>query len=173
MVRWARAVLVLTFLLCSAAAGRSLVAITTWPSFRLGNDIGRFDWYFDVRWAGVSYWGEYGDSTFQQTYLDFEPSVGCNVALYDSLFTAYVGGALGSLLEFEDGAYSDRVNITLLLGGGIEWPLTAKLSIIGEYMLACGLTFFPETSSQLQYNTGLNLYSRPSLQLRYYIGPTR
>jgi hypothetical protein len=179
MYRYVR-MLLLSVLLCQSwAAGRSLIAVTTWPSFRIGNDIGRFDWYFDIRWAGVSYWGTtQGDSVidFQDTYLNFEPSLGCNYALYDSTFSAYIGAGLGTLLQFTNSAYSDDINIQLSLGGGIEWAFSPKLSIIGEYLLGFQLTLLPETTvygATNIYHTSLSVYNKPSLQLRYYIGPDR
>jgi len=170
MGRTARTLVLLLLLLQSIACARSLVGITTWPSFRLGNDVGRFDWYFDLRWSSLSVWGELADSSLQVTWLDFEPSVGGNYALYDSLFTAYIGGALGTLLQFENNAYSDQVNITLMLGGGLEWPLTEKLSLVSEYLLSGSLTFYPDGSI---YDVSFGLHNRPSVQLRYYIGPGR
>ena len=163
-------------LLPGSGVARSLIGITTWPSFRFGNDIGRLDWYVDIRWAATSAWGRHGDSTVHVSWLDFEPSIGCNIAVYDSMFTAYLGGALGTLLDFQNNAYSDKVNIRLLLGGGIEWPLHPKLSILGEYLLGLAMTWYPETSASgvsYYYTFSLGLHSRPSIQLRYYIGPGR
>jgi hypothetical protein len=155
-------------LLQQSVSARSLVAVTSWPSFRLGNDLGRFDWYVDLRWSSFAAWGHMGDTTIHDNSFSLEPLAGCNVAVYDSLFTVYVGGGVGTRFEFQNSAYADRMNVLAILGGGIEWSFNSKLSLLGEYMLGATFTFYPDDS---YYDYSHGFYNRPSLQLRYYIGP--
>ncbi len=164
----------LILLLCSAAvSARSFVGITTWPSFRLGNDLGRFEWYLDIAWHS-SVWSADPAGTdtlhYSSKYLEFSPSLGCNVALYDSVFTAYVAVLLGTDLRFENGVYADVVDLDLGVGGGLEWRLGDKVGLIGEYLLEFWLTVRPDSHEYVnEYSYGF--LSRPSVQLRYYIGP--
>lgn len=154
-------------------SARSFVGITTWPSFRLGNDLGRFDWYLDIAWRS-SVWS--ADSAnvdtlhFSSKYLEFSPSLGCNITLYDSVFTVYVAAVLGTDLRFYNSVYADVVDLDFAAGGGLEWRLGDKVGLIGEYLIGFWLTVRPDSPDYTnEYAYGF--LSRPSVQLRYYIGP--
>ena len=185
-MQWGRAFsrpLVLAALLGSlgfagTAHARSYVGVTTFPSFRLGNDLGRFDWYFDLQWnSWVNTWTEEYDTTVREVSykeLTFSPSLGCNVALYDSVITAYVGGFLGTDLRFQQGVFTDEIVVKIALGGGMELRLRDKVSLVGEYLIGFYITFLPDLDAdRIQYtdHRHYGFHNRPSLQLRYYIGP--
>jgi len=158
-------------LLAAGAHARSFIGVTSRPSFRFGNDLGKFEWFADVQWKSEALHGTIMDSSVHSNELDFEPSVGCNVQVYDSLFTAYLGGALGTVLSFFSGEFSDVIHITACLGGGIEWRLMPKLSILGEYMLSMYFIAYPDKPDSWWADVGYGFTNKPSIQLRYYIGP--
>lgn len=172
-MRIARLAFLALALLAGASSAKSFVSVTSWPSFRLGNDLGRFDWYLDVQW-----WSFQGhdidvgaDSSGNEFF--FEPTIGCNVQVYDSLFKVYLGGFLGTWLDFVDGEYSDLVNISVGIGGGIEVALTRKISVIGEYMFNVWFSVMPDNRGYYFYDYTNGFTNRPSVQLRYYIGPAQ
>lgn len=152
------------------ARSRSFVGVTSWPSFRLGTDLGRFEWYVDLQWySWASQWDE-RDSSYKSADLTLSPSVGGNVTLYDSLLVAYVGGLLGTDLRFYNGEYSDEVDINVALGGGVEWRFHDKVSLVAEYLLGFSMTFYPDIGDRTNF-FGYGFHNLPSVQFRYYIGP--
>lgn len=154
----------------ASASARSFVGVTSWPSFRFGSDLGRFEWFADVQWDSWLGTGTYGGRWVNNNELWFGPSLGCNVQLYDSTFKAYVGGTLGADFIFVNGEYTDVYQFNVHLGGGLEFVLSPKLSLLAEYMFGIGLAIFPESPSYV-YDQQWRFYPRPSVQLRYYIGP--
>jgi hypothetical protein len=168
---WCRAAVLAVLLLCGAAWGRSFVGVTTLPSFRFGNDLGRFDWYFDVHWNSWVYSRDLNDTIHvSDKDLTFSPSAGCNFAVYDSTLTAYVGGMLGTDLRFEDGTLTDEIAVNVGLGGGLEVRLRDKVSLLAEYMLGFWISFYPDIAG-LTNRVSYGFHNRPSIQVRYYIGP--
>ncbi|MBD3241123.1 MAG: hypothetical protein GF331_11100 [Chitinivibrionales bacterium] len=164
--------LLLLLLLCSLpVSGRSFVGITTWPSFRLGNDLGRFEWFLDIAWHSSVWSAEKDTLHLSSKYLEFSPSLGCNVTLYDSVFSVYVGAVVGSDFRFYNGTYSDITDLDFAAGGGLEWRLGDKVGLVGEYLLEFWVAIYPESHGYTdEYQYGFR--NRPSVQLRYYIGPS-
>jgi hypothetical protein len=173
---------VLLAILCLACAGqaRSFIGVTTWPSFRLGNDLGRFDWHFDLGWSMTSERQTRNNTALEGSSLTFEPALGCNVALRDTGFTAYVGGMVGTWLRFDNGEYSDETNVRFALGGGLEIPLLdGKVCIVGEYLLGFWASLLPDqiptetrpNIDRIEDHVRYGFSHIPSLQVRYFVGP--
>ncbi len=175
---WAGAGVMIFCLVCSAG-GTSFVGVTTWPSFRLGNDLGRFDWYLDLNWSSYTERETRDGRELAGSELIFEPALGCNVTVFDTTVNAYVGGMIGTWLRFENAEYSGGTNLDIGLGGGLEVPLlNGKISILGEYLLGFWISFLPDNipternpGPLLEDQVRYGFHHIPSIQFRYYIGP--